>query len=601
MADVHILSFILLCCVAINFALSSNDVNDDDLLITLSGNSVIRGKRETVLDKVVDAYLGIPYGKAPIAELRFKAPLKVDDWDGVLDTTQYGNACYGWIDNYYGNFSGTQMWNSKQPLSEDCLNLNVWTTHPRPENAAVMVWIYGGGFYSGTSGLDVYNGKYLAAEEGVIVVSLNYRLGPLGFLYLHEHTPGNMGLLDQVLALQWVQDNIINFGGDPTRVTIFGESAGSVSVGMHLLSPLSRDLFNYAILESGTPNNPWASVSLELATDRASRLALAVGCYNGDFSIMLSCLRQVGPQELVNNQWEDYGVYVFPFVPVVDGTFLTETPQSSLDRHSFKNTSILIGSNLNEGNFFLIYGTSGFNAFTDSLLNHSLYQQATKESFQDYNQFGLDAISFQYIDWMDPDNDTMLRNAVDAMVGDYNIICPANQFATSYARVQQTVYKYYFTQVSSNSPWRDWLGSLHGDEIAYVFGIPLDISTGFSTQEIQLSRKIMKYWTNFAKTGNPNTGDEWPVYTPTSKEYLILNTDSLDDVKVGIGLRANKCGFWDYYLPNLNIQTADIEEAEKRWKEEFHQWSTKYMGDWKTEFQTYVTYKGQVCSAINDP
>ncbi|XP_077988194.1 cholinesterase-like [Glandiceps talaboti] len=572
-----------------------------ELTVTLSNGGVIKGKSVEVFDTQVSVFLGIPYGKATGGEMRFRRPVPVDKWDDILEVTDYGNACYGYIDNAYGNFSGSQMWNSKQPLSEDCLNLNVWTPSPRPTNAAVMVWIYGGGYYSGTSGLEVYDAKYLAAEENVIVVSMNYRLGPLGFLFLdHTDTPGNAGLFDQVLALQWVQDNIHHFGGDPDQVTIFGESAGSDSVGYHLLSPMSRNLFKYAIMQSGSPNNPWGSISHELAVNRSTRLAIAVNCSDTNKNAMLSCLRRTDAQRLVDNQFVDSGPYIFPFVPVVDGTFLLETPQSALERHSFKNTSILIGNNLNEGFFFLVYGTAGITAFDNSLTNRDRYHLAIRESFPNFNQFAYDAIAFQYMDWLDPEDREMMRGAIDHVVGDYNIICPSNNFALAYAEVEQTVYKFFFRQVSSNTPWPKWMGCLHGDEIAYVFGIPLDTSTGYSPEEQELSRKMMKYWTSFAKTGHPENEGHWPVFDKTGKHYMNLHTDYLESPKVDRGARANECGFWDNYLPKLNIQTADIEEAEKRWKEEFHQWSTKYMGDWKAEFQNYVTYKGQICN-VNEP
>ncbi|XP_070539024.1 cholinesterase-like [Ptychodera flava] len=585
-------------CLILTYSAQSQSL--EDLTVTLNGGSVVRGKRETAIDKQVEVFLGIPYGKAPVGEKRFRPSEPIDGWDGILDTVEYGNACYGWVDEFYGDFFGSTMWNPKQPLSEDCLNLNVWTPSPRPTNAVVMVWIYGGGFYSGTSGLSVYDGKFLAAMENVIVVSFNYRLGPLGFLYSGRNAPGNAGLLDQVLALQWVQNNIDHFGGDPSRVTIFGESAGSDSVGYHLLSPLSRNLFQYAILQSGTPNNPWGFITHELALDRTKRLAGVVGCNNFDNDQMMTCLRDVDPRELVLNQWVDYGPYVFPFVPVLDGTFLVEPPQTSLERHSFKNTSILIGNNLNEGYFFLVYGTAGLDKYDNvSTWNHERYRRAIRESFANFNQFGYDAIAFQYVDWLDANDPAMLRAATDAMVGDYNIICSSNNFALAYAEASQTVYKYFFEQVSSNTPWPVWMGCLHGDEIAYVFGIPLNTSTGYSPAEQELSRQMMRYWASFARTGHPVNDESWPVFTESGKHHMTLHTDYLNFPQIDRGARANTCAFWDHYLPNLNVQTADIEEAEKRWKEEFHQWSTKYMGDWKAEFQTYVTYKGQICDANN--
>ena len=194
-------------------------------------------------------------------------------------------------DLFFGeDFPGSTMWNPNTEMSEDCLMVNVWvpddggSRHARrrktEEKKPVMVWIFGGGFYSGTTTLDVYNGQILAAEYDVVVVSIGYRVGALGFLCLdHPSAPCNMGLYDQLMGLQWVQRNIGAFGGNVNNVTLFGESAGSVSVSLHLLSPLSRDLFHRAILQSGSANMPWATTSKAEGKLRSEELAITyLGC-----------------------------------------------------------------------------------------------------------------------------------------------------------------------------------------------------------------------------------------------------------------------------------------------------------------------------------
>ncbi|XP_009458843.1 PREDICTED: cholinesterase-like, partial [Nipponia nippon] len=191
----------------------------------------------------VTAFLGIPYAEPPLGHLRFRPPRPARPWHGVLDASSHHHACYQAVDTMFPGFGGSEMWNPNREMSEDCLYLNVWVPVPRPSAAVpVLVWIYGGGFYSGAASLDVYDGRYLAAAEGVVVVSMNYRVGALGFLALpgHPEAPGNVGLLDQRLALRWVRDNVGAFGGDAGAVTLFGESAGAASVGLHLLSTPSR-------------------------------------------------------------------------------------------------------------------------------------------------------------------------------------------------------------------------------------------------------------------------------------------------------------------------------------------------------------------------
>lgn len=220
-----------------------------DPLLVHTAKGPVRGlATESATGKPVDVFYGIPYAKPPVGRYRFRHPKPNDPWKGVLDATVKPNSCFQTVDTFFGEFRGSLMWNANTNMSEDCLTLNVWVPRPRPnasQPAAVLVWIYGGGFYSGTSTLDVYDGRTMVAEERVVLVSMNYRVASLGFLCLdHPEVPGNAGLFDQLMALQWIQENIAAFGGNPRNVTLFGESAGAVSASMHLLSPLSRELFS---------------------------------------------------------------------------------------------------------------------------------------------------------------------------------------------------------------------------------------------------------------------------------------------------------------------------------------------------------------------
>ncbi|KAJ3582683.1 hypothetical protein NHX12_000367 [Muraenolepis orangiensis] len=195
--------------------------SDGDLVVqTRSG--LVRGVRLPVPERsYVTSFLGIPFAEPPIGRRRFRRAEPKRPWTGVHEANAYPNACYQFVDTSNPGFQGIEMWNPNKDMSEDCLYLNVWVpSSPRPHNLTVMVWIYGGGFYSGSSSLDVYDGRYLAHSETVIVVSMNYRIGAFGFLALHgsSEAPGNVGLLDQRMALQWVQDNIHLFGGNPKQV-----------------------------------------------------------------------------------------------------------------------------------------------------------------------------------------------------------------------------------------------------------------------------------------------------------------------------------------------------------------------------------------------
>ena len=487
----------------------------DDLIIN-TDKGRIRGIRYHLpqLDgKAVDAFLGIPFAKAPVGHLRFKHPQPIDTWTGIYNATKLPNSCYQKPDDNFGDFRGSTMWNPNTRVSEDCLYLNVWVpkTHPRLRRSAVMVWIYGGGFYSGTTTLNLYDGKILAAENNIIVVSIGYRVGALGFLALGDAAcPGNAGLFDQLMGLEWVQQNINHFGGDPNNVTIFGESSGSVSVSIHLLSPLSRTKFSRAIMQSGTANMPWGTVTMEEGKRRSLELAFDyLGCSRSDnMEKVVECLRSVPPQRLVDEQWVTRGILQFPFVPVIDGSFLVETPEMTLLHGNFKKCPILLGSNLNEGSFFLIYELPDLLQLNRSRMPKDAFEASVLKLFHYYpqyprtiNSFGTDAIIYKYTNWLDRDNQLWNLIGLDNSVGDFGFTCNVNEFAQTYASAGEMVYYYYFTYRYASSPWPSWMGVLHGDEIVFTFGDPLKPGLNYSKEEVALSREIMTYWTNFAKTG----------------------------------------------------------------------------------------------------
>ena len=286
---------------------SNSNIYDPSLVVnTLSG--LVRGETvQAATGKQVDMWNSIPFAQPPVGELRFRHPRPVDRWDDVRDTRAKPNSCWQATDDFFGlDFNGSNMWNPNTEKSEDCLYLTVAIPRPRPKTpAAVMVWIYGGGFVTGTSTLDVYDPKILVSEENIVFVAIQYRVASLGFLYLEQAAaPGNMGLFDQVMALQWVHSNIAFFGGNPNNITLFGESAGAASVSMHLLSPLSRNLFSQAIMQSGSAITPWATIDKEESVKRGMRLAEAVGCPHSraNLSASLECLRHINASTLISSE-----------------------------------------------------------------------------------------------------------------------------------------------------------------------------------------------------------------------------------------------------------------------------------------------------------
>lgn len=532
-----------------------NRVDDEGPAETVvnTANGPVKGFiAQSPLGKPVRVFYGIPYAKPPTNERRFDRAERIEAWTNVFDATVKPNSCVQVLDTFYGNFSGSVMWNANTKMSEDCLKLNVWTpacSSPE-ESLAVLVWIYGGGFYSGTSTLDVYDARTLVSEENVIVVSMNYRVASLGFLsFGNDQLPGNAGLYDQYLALRWVQENIACFGGDPNRVTLFGESAGAVSVGMHILSPLSAGLFARAILQSGSPTAPWGFQDKDTARKAAGRLATALGCPSGLDNRTLESLRSKSPEEIVNNESSNGGVVDFPFAPVEDGCFLPGVPQTLMDAGAFaSNISVMLGSNVNEGSWFLQYFFG--------LPVEEEHPEVTKENFTaalealdpSLREMPIEKVLKMYTSGETPSTAAEILEALDMIVGDYHFTCPTVQWADRFVQAGIPVYQYVFAHRSSLNPWPTWTGVMHGEEVAFVFGEPLNDTLGYSEDDKSVSRRLMQYWANFAKTGNPNLpgngssqSTAWPRRTNSLKEHLVLDVNET----VGCAHRDAYCKFWE--------------------------------------------------------
>ncbi|KAK3096170.1 hypothetical protein FSP39_024002 [Pinctada imbricata] len=578
----------------------------------------VRGFHQRVRGESLDVFYGIPFAKPPIGDLRFKHPIPPDPWTGVYDATHLPNACYQHPDTMFVNHSGAEMWNPNTLASEDCLYLNIWVPRTKTRDKAVMIWIYGGSYSFGSASLDVYNGAILAASNDVIVVSMNYRVGSLGFLAADTpEAPGNCGLFDQLMAMDWVQTNIHSFGGSPYNVTLFGESAGAASIGLHLVSPLSRLKFNRAILQSAGPQAPWAVISKSQAFDRSRELGKRFNCVSSDPTTLIRCLRSRNVTDFPTKDFDTItvGITQFPFVPIVDGSFLVSHPMDALETGNFKKVPLLLGTNKHEGTYFLIYGLPYvFKITDDSLITEERFRMVMRTFFNYYpqypkviNPFVMDAIIHFYTPWINSKNESLLRDRVGDSIGDLNFVCPTVNFAEYYARENLDVYFYEFNHEYTTNPWPDWMGVMHGDEIMFVFGEPLNNSKGYTHEERKLSKKMMEFWSNFAKTGNPNKSPgksrstEWPLHTHTERLYLSLDTTYLQRqdkrMSIGVGPKIEECAFWRHYIPKLDVQTADISETEKEWKQHFADWKNVYMVDWKLKYDMFLqNYEKQLQS-----
>ncbi|XP_067653576.1 cholinesterase-like [Haliotis asinina] len=523
----------------------------------------IFGQRMSVLGKSLDVFYGIPYAKPPVGDLRFKYPQPSESWGPeVRDARKPMPSCFQ-IKDALGAVEAHKL--IPDDYSEDCLHLTVWAPSENGGNLAVMVWIYGGGLFSGSTRMPLYEGKYLAAENDVIVVSMNYRLGPLGFSYLGPDTiPGNMGLMDQRLALQWVKDNIASFGGDPTRVTIFGESAGAVCVGHHLVSPLSRDLFDRAIIQSGAPNSPWAYTIPKTARERIKKIADQFDCPSSTDVDIYDCLKKADAQTMTDLQLSGLFDMTEVFIAVVDGHFLPNDVKGLLSSGSIKQTSVLHGFTLDENTLFLSMMLKEMRNVS-TLPETLILSQTEYESLLSYDFVGgkgyEEALRLFYESQKVPLKDTDYFEVLTRMTSDRDLKCPHHEFDRLYSPDNPT-YLYSFNHRLSVSPYPQWIGAAHWYELDFVFGWALEKSLGCTEEEMELSRAIMTYWTNFAKSGDPNAPVpvkvNWPASDNTDLSYMVLDVGS--KLAAGHGVVHHECVFMNRIRPMISRDPPDGQE-----------------------------------------
>ncbi|VDN07500.1 unnamed protein product [Thelazia callipaeda] len=501
-------------------------------------NGIIRGYESTILGKRVRSFLGVPFAEAPIGDNRFRPPIPKKPWKHIIDATVLSPACYQGRDTYNETFWGSEMWNANTPVKEDCLRLNIWV----PSNAynlTTMVWLFGGGYYSGSPSLILYDGKALAVSGKVIVVNINYRLGPFGYLYLdHEDAPGNMGMLDQQLAFRWIKDNIVLFGGNPSQITLFGESAGAASIVAHLIAPGSRGLFIRGILQSGSLDNKWSLDSPQRAMQKSLALAKYHGCSKEKVIEIIQCLKTVSADKLIDGMWNNLEFLEFPFVIVSkDRNFFKEYDAYKALRYGNHSMDIdlMIGINHDEGNYWNIYTLPKyFDKAEQPLLSQDDFLDCINTAFKMQPRMVREAAAFVYMDRQCVNTihaNKFYAEQINQMVGDYFFTCDSIWLTDHMKTANGKIYVYYFDQQSSANPWPSWAGVMHGYEIEFVFGVPLYNSTaGYTKLEQIFSKRVLKYWTNFAKYGEPNYQENenetfWPEFRE-SQRWMYLQANS---------------------------------------------------------------------------
>jgi len=426
------------------------------------------------------------------------------------------------------------------PTSEDCLTLNIWTpARTAADRLPVMVWIYGGGFFVGSGSAPAYDGEALA-RRGVIVVTLNYRLGALGFL-AHpalsresaRGVSGNYGLLDQIAALHWVQNNIAAFGGDFANVTVFGRSAGAYSICILTVSPLAKGLFRRAIIQSSPLMfQPVLRLRREhggrpsaesLGQDKGADVAV-LRAMSGD-----EIVKQLAPGPTLSNETH--------FYPIVDGWVLPDDPADLVGSPTRAAVPVLIGYNADEGNFFTENAPKSISGFETFVRGK-------------FGEAQLESILKMY----PAKTDAEAPAALSRFFGDYELLTSTVLTARATARVSD-VHVYQFSRVGSLTR-RLWNGAAHSAELPYMFDHVTAPSNDFDSQDKAVSEAMAGAWVAFAKTGNPNGPGlpEWPLYQPPTYRYLKYS----DSITVESGFRESQIEFCGRLLDNLRRNSSGL-------------------------------------------
>jgi para-nitrobenzyl esterase len=467
----------------------------------------------------VSAWKGVPFAAPPVGPLRWHGPEQHACWKNVVDASAFGAPC-------------PQLDGDTAIGNEDCLTLNVWRPDRGTKPRAVMVFVHGGGHVQGstsqvTSGVTLYDGAHLAATGDVVVVTVQYRLGALGWLAddalgTAKQPAGNYGLLDQIAALRWVQSNIAEFGGDPKRVLVFGESAGAVDTCLLVASPLATGLFSRAMMESG------ACVASDATTaeQAAAKFQSAAGCTN--VPDVAACLRAVPVDTVLHTVPSTVNLATIGrplYGPFVDGRVLPAAPLDLISEGKGNHVPVVVGSNQDESALFL-RGTTTADAYTTQItdmVGPALAQRILAEYPVD--QYGTP------------------RAALIAATTDPRFTCTARKTVRALLQGQsEPAYRYSFTQVFAGGPLAA-LGAFHGAELFFVFGNLATVAHQPTPDETALSDAMIGYWSRFAATGNPNGGGapEWPRAKAGSDPYLKLDTT----IAASDGVRSAQCDFWD--------------------------------------------------------
>ncbi|KAK8779562.1 hypothetical protein V5799_019101 [Amblyomma americanum] len=558
-------------------------------------NGIVSGERLTVNKREVDAFLGIPYATPPVGDLRFKKPEPAKPWKGTRTATKKPLPCVQTdlplADKLPFNYSSS---------TEDCLYLNVW--RPAKHCAAsspkcdaklpVVVFIHGGGFQWGDSALFLYDGSNLAPTADIVLVTFNYRVSIFGFLSVgDDRAPGNMGLWDQNLVLKWVRDNIGYFGGDAKEVTLWGQSAGGASAGMHAVSPHSKGLFKRIIMQSGTPALAILNVSHKRAA-RLSAVAGAVGCFDRSrdwmeqASDILACMKKVEAHKIIDAVNAEKPLHQF-YTPTHGDEFLPEDPLADDTWKHLNTKELVIGHAANEG-YFLFRNIRRSAPVLENIVKEDYRFVTTvvlSVMFEIPISSGRQIVKAYFGDYDEKHKKKEVLEIMDDMFGDVVFNCPTLFFADKASKQGVDTYAYIFAHVPSTSPWSNPRGPTHADDLPFMLGSLqfvadpsklTDVVTEKAKQRLaigaaritpeehQLADQLQGMLSAYFRTGKPKiplSDAEWPKYTAEKPEFVYLRPNNYTR---GFGPKRERCEYWRPFLLKQSEGSSTEEPAPQK-------------------------------------
>jgi len=482
------------------------------------------GKVNGYTENDLHIFKGIPYAEPPVGNLRFSPPQAKKPWNGELETTEFGPCAI------QGYTALEEITGKLQPESEDCLTLNIWTPGIDNKKRPVMFWIHGGGYLFGGSRSPAYDGSNLAKRGDVVIVTINYRLGAFGYLFIPGIT-ANAGQLDQVLALKWVNDNIAKFGGDPDNVTIFGESAGAYSVIALTAMPAAKGLFRRVIAESMPLIDP------KVPKKTTKLLMRALGIKSGD----IDALRKVPPEEIIKAQNEITKQGGLIFRPIIDGDTFPIHPLVMMKEGKCKDIDLLMGTNMHEAKLFTsldpnLRKINDEKATIFYLASMGINSDNAQKIIKTYKEAREGILSNEP------------KELLDAIATDLMFRVATLQILEAQSKNQPHTYNYLFTW--ETSIFDGMFGSCHALELPFVFNTFKDPGmkalVGNATNTDTLCENMMDAWLSFARNGNPNHDGipNWPTYEKNNRSALVLG----NEIKIANALFEKERKAWDGIL-----------------------------------------------------